>query len=521
VRVTRYHWATALAALTAITLTLAWLAPSRNYDEDGLDELQLIEAARPTVVAKHALVEPAAWLIMQGLRAADYHGLALRPVQLWNALWLALALAAALLWLRRAGVGLALALAAWGVLSGCYASLHLTQDPYALYWPPTLALLTGALWLTAPARAAGERLWRRWTAVLALAGALPLVNAMLLLGAPLLAWRWYQRETGARRVARLARACGLLLLPATTLAATLVALHWLQGQAVGPAGPFGHWTSDTWREGWQGLTGALVPRREGYTLLGAVRGAGSLAASATSLATLLTGGAATALGARLARRGQWRRAVPVGATAAVVAAAILWWDPAQVQFWLLPGWLALLGGLEALAPAAPPPASTATRRSRHLGVTLLLASAAAALWTANLAGYVVPAATRFNTRRLAAERLAAAFAPADLLLVQRPYQDLYVDYFGRRQTISMLGVALSPVAGHTTREKLRAILEYVRQRGGAVYLELPPPGAPWPRWPQEKRAGVDFLPADYARLRLGPTITVEHRAFRQLLEAPE
>lgn len=136
--------------LLAVLYVALWLAlPSRNVHTDALDELTRIESPSILPSPKHPAAETSAWAMMQGLRGLGYAGNAIRPVQLWNATWMSVALLGAYLFVLRGGGSTALALGTVLVLSGCHTALHFALDPFLLYWPPGLALMTWALFAAA------------------------------------------------------------------------------------------------------------------------------------------------------------------------------------------------------------------------------------------------------------------------------------------------------------------------------------------------------------------------------------
>ena len=80
--------------LVGISLGAAIALPSHDVNGDVFDKLLSLEGEPCPSSPKHPASEPAGWLLMRALRHAGYAGRALRPIQLWNGVWMSLALAA-------------------------------------------------------------------------------------------------------------------------------------------------------------------------------------------------------------------------------------------------------------------------------------------------------------------------------------------------------------------------------------------------------------------------------------------
>lgn len=506
-----------LAFLAAIYVFVWLTLPSNTPHGDAFDELILIEAPQIQTIAKHPVAEPSVWLLMSALRMYGYEGSAIRPAQLWNAFWLTLALVGAGVFALRSTNTVLWAYAVVLLLSGLYASLHLALDPFMVYWPPSLALMTWSFILCArPAPAPGPPggrppgRWIRWTLAVALLTVTPLYNPMCLAGAPVVVALWLRGAGSGTRLRKGTQA--ILLLVAPLVGACGIGLWLAPDTGLAGRAAFGTWASTTLRDGWLGFTSALVPRAEGLTLLGPLRGDYSIAAFAVSVCGLLCVVAAFLTAAcALASLSAARRFSVWLLVSAASAAVILWWDPAQGQFWLLPVWLLVMGASDA---AGAMNKSTATYRRQIRGVAgAALCIQGLAFWVANGAGYVLPSATRPNTRADFAKMVATQFRKSDLI-VFRVYQEPAIDYYAGVNTRGMLALAAAPKQeGKSTFDLLGEMMIHVQGEGGRVFLEAPPEGEEWTPEIVTQRANVDYTTLDFARILWGRRIEVGGRTF--------
>lgn len=407
-------------------LLIGVLAPSTHLHPDALDELHRFELGAPHRTPGHPLGEPllVAWVAGTGLPVA-------RGVQLWNAGWMAAALAALVALGRRRGSPPLLVVAAPAALASTYAALHLLRDPYLPDWPPALALLSWAAVVSWPVGRAGL-----------LAGAAVLVPPTLA-AAPALAERRQRLVVGVPVLV-----CGVAIVAA-----------WGHPEA-GVARPATGLLTPL-----QGLAGAFTAQERGFGALDVLAHPTSPAAWATAGAlALVVGSGVLGLVRRPAVSAEAKRFL-LGAAA--VALFLLTWGPDQPRFWLLPLWM--LGMAALVSPA------------RGLGPTL--AVLAGLLLVSNGARYVLPTTHTPDPRVTTARALAERFGPADLLLFAggpRPH----VDYYGGLRTDG-LDAALAGAGC----EALRGLASEVEAGGGGLYLVLDAP-SPCVEGASEEVAGL-------------------------------
>lgn len=103
------------------------------------------------------------------------------------------------------------------------------------------------------------------------------------------------------------------------------------------------------------------------------------------------------------------------------------------------------------------------------------------------------------------------------LLILPVISECYIDYYGHVQTVSMLCLSLIRPPGKSTFDFLAEVIESVKQRGGAAYMETPKPGEPWVPPYVHERAKVDYAEGDFAGIRWGKSVEANGRVFRKIL----
>ncbi len=431
-----------LLTLLAAYVALWLLVPARAVHGDALDELSCIEApSTMCVLPRHAAVESSLWIVYRALVQLGYQGRALRIGQLWNGLWMTLALVAVWRFARRETRS---ALAAVGVtlwLAGLYVSLHLALDPFLLYWPPGLALMTWALATADGSPRSGAR-----SACLTLA--IAVTNAMALAGAAVATVRWLIR--GPRTVMR-------ALAGASWLGAAALASQMVQ-QRIGGAESkyFGRWAPLFYRSVSDALGRFFFPPSGAPPGLAMQAGEWLVVAACGAALLWLVVGAL--FGARRLESLAWLGGV-VGSFVFVA-----WWDPGQEFFYLLPVWLTVLG-------------ATATMPiDRARGWSLCFVGAVAMLLS--VGGYA------FGTARdgsIVASRAAQARAFSETDVVVEPaWQDLHLVYYFHRPSIGLLTLFATRAPGESTMAALDREVAAARARGGQVYLHTLSNGRPFP-----------------------------------------
>jgi hypothetical protein len=487
--------------LLVVAYTALWLLlPSKHVDPDALDELMVVEGNHFYIIGKHPAAEPSVWLIYHQAKRLGLRGDAIRPAQIWNGAWMTLALTSVYLFARRRDSRSSLAVALTLLSAGTYASLHLALDPYLFYWPPALALSTTALVI-----GIGEGTVLRLTIVVILLTGSFLFNPMLAVFAPLTAVVATERHRTVQ-LRRTIEALVVTALPLIVLALVLRRVATTNSTAV--------------------LWGHFFPQSLQYAegaLSRAILAAGELVPSMSPSAFLrelakVTVGLLVPFAVfdarRFARRGSRLRGFIWGATITGSALFVLWWDPSQHQFWLLPIWLIILSiGDRDEAPPLTSSPSGASGLWLH-AVALLAGSI---LLAANLLAYAIPSA-RFESpeKRLALE-IGATFDSKDLI-VYPVFQELYVDYFGHRETTGMAILFGNRRAGETTFDRLTSLLGEIHTRGGRLWLVTGIDGRPILPGFLFEQANVDFTAKDFDRIRFAESRAVDGQIFREIIE---
>lgn len=494
--------------------TLFWIKlPSRNYHPDGLDELQRIENENIIVSPKHFGSEAALQAMYKLLTKLGYRGKAIRPVQIWNGLWLTVFLFLSGLLVLKSGHSWKTALVWMLYFSGWYAVMHLALDPYLYYLPPSLALSAGAFCLVRSRFISSGQMW--WWLLIILLGIVAF-NPVLLITAPLIAWEWrifqHPHKIEGKTPLPLLKAAGLIILPALLFAAVML----IFGRFELGRGPYGKLTALTLSLSWKGISGALTAAEQGQkNIFNALSGSGDPADWAVLVSHLLTPFIIISAGTCLYfmhRRIHFRRFLPWAATAAAAFSFVIWYDPPQVRFWIIPLWLTAMTWI------------TASRRplSRREKTTcfaalLLIFVQAVLLWAGNIASYAWPAAHTANRHAAFVEELKDTFVPGDTLLFPI-YYDPYIEYFGEGlQSWSLVFLYRKKPDGFDTFDFLDRFIQRTQAKGGRVYMQMPPPGEPWVSEFIKQRFGVDYSNKDFQRLRFGETREVRGRIFRKLL----
>jgi len=498
-----------LARALAVFLVLAPLLvglflPSQQLVPDGLDELMAVESPELHLNPKHPATEASLWLGYHALLATGYEGKALRPVQLWNAAWMSLALAG-LLVLTRAERSFG-RLAAFACVPSLAASLHWVSDPYLPYWPPGLALFTWALVLT---KARPSR-WRFPALVLVLV-AMAFFNPILCLGLPLPAWLEAERAKRERGVRSALTSWLLVLILPPLLLFSFLKLQESDKLADGTEShgrnPYGAWTSQSLPQGWQSLEGVFFAPETQRKLVGQENGALIGRALQVLLVVVLA-----ALLAVILRRKRPVQALPALLAAVASALVLLWWDPFQRFFFVLPLWQ-----LFALWPAESEPEPSVepsfARKSWWAAIPLLLL---AALLAANLPPLLQKARTK-DPRRLLVEACVQEFRPVDRLFLPL-YADYTFKYFGNITTTSLLQPFRRREPGQSTFDKLREMLEEREQAGGKIYFQVPRKAQRWVPLQASQRVELDYSEEDIkARFEWGEEVSCGGTSYRRLV----
>jgi hypothetical protein len=153
--------------------------------------------------------------------------------------------------------------------------------------------------------------------------------------------------------------------------------------------------------------------------------------------------------------------------------------------------------------------------SRPLKAVALLAGSI--LFTANLLGYVIPSAHLESPGKRLAFEIAATFDSKDLI-VYPVWQELYVDYFGHRETTGLAALFGSRRSGESTFDRLNSRLEEVHARGGRMWLITGIDGRPFLPAFLFEQAGVDFTVIDFDRIRFGESRSLGDQRFREIIE---
>ncbi len=510
---------TACLVLPAILLAHAvlWVGlPSQNFHNDGLDEIMRLEAGARAVLARHPLAEPAVQTLLQMLTVAGYAGSAIRLVQVWNGVWMTLALAAVYVLARRTGGSTVAAAGVTLFLGGCYASLHLALDPYLYYMPPGLALMTLASLVAsrATARQGGDarrtRSWRAWSLILACVSGAVLFLPMSAAAIPPIAIRWGHMDGGCR-ARRLLQTLGVLLVPAGLYVFALLATS---GFSLG-RGPYGLWSPLTLQTSLLGLTGALIPFERGLGLRDALW---TSALFRTVLAVATVAPPSVCILAATVRPTKDRRAGVVSLTwlcgAVVSAVFVAWWDAGQARFWLLPLWLLVLGWASAL-PRLPSMIGAPPQRIATAVAGFLLVEGVG-LAAVNCNRYAVPAATRPDPRTALARSMARVFSPDDTIVFPL-WAWFHIDYFAGLRTQGLLSLYYARNPGQSTLDVLQEELWKAQRRGGSLFMEVDDSGYPNVSESAKVHGGVDYAKEDFRRVRWGRSLAVNGHVFRKVL----
>jgi len=420
--------------LVAVAL-VGVLAPSLFIHPDALDELYRCDVGGPHRTVGHPLVEPIVCSLV-GLVPLE----SLRVVQLWNLVWVVVALGG--VW-RVVGMGTdrLRAPSVVGLLAFSYAGLHLARDPYLPDWPPALALLSWGVALR-------ERSFLVACLLVGAAGCFvpPALAGLLVLVAD---------EIRVRKRSVLAGVVVALVPPAVAICAAL------GHPDAGSARPAGLSVA------LKGALGALTAQEQGFSAFGLVDTPLSPAAWATAGA-IVGFGVWLAVFVRAAFVARDPRGLSALVSAGVVGAFLLAWGPDQARFWLLPLWLLALG----------------SARLDSWWLSAVGAGAAACLFAANGARYVLPTSSGPDPRVVQARTLASEFASTDLLLFAdgpRPH----VDYFGGLQSDGLEVTLGRRDPGLACTEYLELLAAESHRNGGVVYVlgfkEVP--GCLVPVWP--------------------------------------
>jgi hypothetical protein len=140
-----------------------------------------------------------------------------------------------------------------------------------------------------------------------------------------------------------------------------------------------------------------------------------------------------------------------------------------------------------------------------------------ALFAANLLAYAIPSARLESPGKRLALEIGATFDSKDLI-VYPVFQELYVDYFGHRETTGMAALFGSRRSGETTFDRLTSRFEEIQTRGGRLWLVTGTDGRPILPGFLFEQANVDFTASDFDRIRFGETRSVGGLAFREILQ---
>ena len=472
----RAPWiAAVLLGLLALGIGVA--LPSRDVEPDALDELLCVESPRCRPHSLHPLAEQSVWVGMHALYRLGYTGRAVRPVQLWNAGWMSLALAL-IYWLAfdlsgRSTIALATSL----VVASTYAFVHWLIDPYLFYWPPALAAAVGTVLLI-----------RRDMRFAATACACLTVLFNLLCAAFLLPAAWLALRRRGPGFAAAVSAVPLLIVGLLGRNPSHVAISL-----------YGQWRANWWPSVRLGAGHAVMAhpfQLDGTAWSAALRAIAGWAVVVALVAVVVD----------LVRNGRRGLAASWSWLAAAAAAALFmaWWDPEQGMFWFLPLVLLVLGW----AASAP---------KGRLAAAFLLA-ASLPTFASSVTGYAWRAAHSRVDRSGTALRIAARFRSTDRL-VYPGFADAHVLYFGRLECFTLVALhsrAKQRGGGLTTFDLLDELIRASRTEGRRVFLETGVDDQPdVPGW--LAASGVDYGPADFSRFSWGETVRVEGVVFREML----
>lgn len=482
---------------------VVWLAfPSQHIDPDALDELMVVESNHFYIIAKHPAAEPSLWMIYHQVRQFGWRGDAIRTAQIWNGSWMTLALASVYVFARRRGSSSSLALALALLSAGTYAALHLALDPYLFYWPPALALATAAL-----AIGVGRRTVLQLTIVVTLLTASFLFNPMMATFAPLTA------VVGAKRYRDRPLRRTMEALVVTGLPLIVLALVLRKVAAANPTSElWGHFFPQSLQYAEGALGRAILAARE---LVPSVSSSVFLRELAKVTVVLMVP-VAIFDARRFAQRGSRLRGLAWSATITGSSLFVLWWDPSQHQFWLLPIWLIILSiaDREERAPLTSPPSGA---DSSGLMLHAVALSTASVLLTANVFAYAIPSARVESPNKRLAVEIGARFDSRDLI-VYPLFQELYVDYFGHRETTGMAILFAGRLSGETTFDMLKRRFEDVHARQGRLWLVTSVDGTPILPAFLFEQANVDFTATDFDRIRFGERRLVAGQTFREIVQ---
>jgi len=456
--------------------------------------------------AKHPLAEPSTWILFRALQVTGYGGRALRPVQIWNLVWITGALVGVFVFVVQRSGSLVMGLGSAWVLASLHATLHFATDPFLFYWPPALALMTWSLYFACPGPWPYSSYSKLLAAVLC-AFLATLYNPMCGVGFLLVCWLW-NGENG--RKARMQK-----LVVALAGTALVVLLHSSQdGKTL--SGPFGHWSEESWGQARRATREAIVARGpNGVTPLAALGRCRtidciSVTAAYFGIGVLLV---LTGLSAVTSKR-SLRETLVFGGLAVGVAGFLLWFNPGQPFFWILPIWIVVLGAASGYQrdSIGRNQGWLAVVRRLTPGATLLQGGV---LLLANSMTYVVPN-SKPGTRVPESIGIASHFSERDDLVFAL-WPDNYISYFGGISCWGFLGISMHRNAEESTFEVLRRMERDARVRGGSLYVEIPQDLA-WIPEQYRELPTMDYTETDFGRLRFGDTVRVGCREFREVVE---
>lgn len=485
----------AAALLVLVPLLVGLFLPSQRLFPDGLDELMIVEAPQLEVNPKHPAVEAVLWLGWKVLKVWGYEGRAIRPVQLWNALWLTVALAGLVMatraWLSKGR------LAAFACLPFLSVSLHWAADPFLAYWPPGLAALSWAFFL-----AKGPPTRARILGLILLLTLMVFINPIFCLALPAAAFFAAGRFQEEPRTL-LFRSSLLVGLPPFFLFFFLSTFG-SPNQAFGATtGIFGVWTAQTLPQGFEAARDLFFTPRQELTAL--FPGYGELVKSGCDGLVLVAMGLVFL---SLLKAGRWRQAWPLF-LAVPPLVVLLWWAPQQRFFYLLPLWL-----LFALWPDLPEEHTSPALGSAWWSHVRLLPALALAL--VNFFSYLGPVQSE-DPRRAWIVACAQKFQPADRLYFPL-FGDPTFTYFGGVETASLLERFRSRRPGQTTFDSLKELLAAKTQEGRAIYFQVPRKNQEWVPRRIRERAELDYDEESLlARLEWGEEVDCGPARFRRLV----
>lgn len=484
----------AAALLVLVPLLVGLFLPSQRLFPDGLDELMIVEAPQLQVNPKHPAVEAVLWLGWKALKAWGYEGRAIRPVQLWNALWLTVALAGLLMatraWLSKGR------LAAFACLPFLSVSLHWAADPFLAYWPPGLAALSWALFL-----AKGPPTRARILGLILLLTLMVFINPIFCLALPVAAFFAAGRFQAEPRTLLL-RASLLVGLPPLLLFFYLSTFG-TPTQAFGATtGIFGVWTAQTLPQGFAAARDLFfTPRQE---LVAYSSRFGDFIKSGCDALVLVGAGL---LLLSLLKAGRWRHAWPL-LLALPPLVVLLWWAPQQRFFYLLPVWLLFV--LWPDLPDEPTSSAVSPGWSYSMWVPAIV------LALVNFLSYLGPVQSE-DPRRAWIVACAQKFQPADRLYFPL-FGDPTFSYFGGVETASLLERFRSRRPGQTTFDSLNELLAAKTQQGSSIYFQVPRKNQEWVPRRIRERAELDYDEESLlARLEWGEEVDCGPARFRRLV----